>query len=152
MEDSTFKSLDHQIGDLLSIKCGKEVTTGYKPDLTIIDKAGRPVLIIESEQKTDRKAFLGDYIKAEKYAETCEAFCSLIIVMKEFDNTKVSQIATHLKPYVEWISRLKNNVPNIKKVTVVSDEMYQESVKKRELLTSEKFLNRGIVIHAGKDR
>ena len=88
MNDSEFKCLAHQLGDLKVKSRGSEVTRGYKPDLTLIDETGRLMFIVECEQKTDRKAFLGAVVKAEKYAEDSHCSPTLIIVMKEASNIK----------------------------------------------------------------
>ena len=58
MKDSEFKNLSHPIGVNKIDTRGKLCPNGYKPDVTVKDPDGRLVFIIESEQKTDRKAFL----------------------------------------------------------------------------------------------
>ena len=65
MKDSEFKGLGHLVGDLIISSRGTEVARGYKPDVTIVDRSGQVMFILECEQKTDRKAFLGGFIKAE---------------------------------------------------------------------------------------
>src|SRR3546814_19864403 len=74
---------------------GREVAPGYKPDVTVRDASGALACILEAEQKTDRKAFLGDLIKAEMYAEQEGANPTLLIVMQPQPNTTTEQIANH---------------------------------------------------------
>lgn len=146
MKDSEFKSLPHRVGELKIDSCGSCVSVGYKPDVTIIDKNGRLVFILESEQKTDRKAFLGDVLKAEKYAEECRASPMLVIVMQPQPNTKVEKIADHIRPYVAWLKQRLNGGLNLSGVFVISDSEYQTSLNANELLGSEPFMKRGFSI------
>lgn len=146
MKDSEFKYLPPCLGDLVVNSRGTEVAPGYKPDLTIVNPAGQLTFIVECEQKTDRKAFLGDLIKAEKYAEDCKASPSLIIVMQPAYNTTVNQIAKHLKPYATWLDRLKPQGLNLAEVLVISDDQYLSSMQGNEILGSTAFRARSRVV------
>jgi hypothetical protein len=97
---------------------------------------------MESEQKTDRKAFLGTFIKAEKYSEDRQESPILIVVMQCFDNTTEQQIANHISPYACWLGKLKNKGLNLKEIFVISDEKYKCSVDADELLDSQAFRER----------
>ncbi len=81
MKDSDFENLNHGIDSLKIATRGSAVCDGYKPDITVVDAKNRLQFSLGSE-KTDRKAFLGDLIKAQKYAEECEASPALVIVMQ----------------------------------------------------------------------
>jgi hypothetical protein len=139
MKDSEFKTLPHRVGINWIASRGAEVAEGYKPDLTVKNQNDDVVFVVESEQKTDRKAFLGDLVKAEKYAEDCCAHPVLVIVMQPFDNTTVQQIADHLAPYAAWLAQLKGGTLQLSEILVISDAEYQRSVQANEGLGSEQF-------------
>src|SRR3546814_1446041 len=105
MKDAEFKMLNHPISADWIASRGREVAPGYKPDVTVRDASGALAFILEAEQKTDRKAFLGDLIKAEMYAEQEGANPTLLIVMQPQPNTTTEQIANHLRPYGAWLDR-----------------------------------------------
>lgn len=146
MNDSEFKALQHCVGTHRIVSRGTQVANGYKPDLTVCDTNDQLVFIVECEQKTDRKAFLGDLVKAEKYAEDCRAHPILVIVMRPVENTTVQQIADHLYPYAAWIARLKGGSLNLTDILVVSDEEYQRSVNATEPLGSQQFRARAKLV------
>ena len=134
------------MGELRIASCGSEVSDGYKPDLTVTDLRGALQFIVECEQKTDRKAFLGDLLKAERYAEECKANPTLVIVMKQADNTKVQQIARQIQSYAHWLHRRISDGLYIPRIVVMSDIEYEQSVQVGEILGSQNFLDRGEVI------
>lgn len=150
MEDSEFKQMIHQVGNNTISSNGAQVSSGYKPDLTIQNNNGEIVFILESEQKTDRKAFLGDLIKAEKYAQEFNYSPMLIIVMQEFSNTTVSQISNHLQPYLTWISNGFGNNSKIKNILVMSDQEYIQSSSSAEIIGSQEFISRGEILKEEK--
>lgn len=146
MKDSDFKALQHCVGANRIASRGTEVAAGYKPDITVNDANGRLVFILESEQKTDRKAFLGDLVKAEKYAEERQARPTLVVVMQCFDNTTVQQIADHLRPYANWLARRNGGALTLAKVLVISDDEYLKSVQANEPLASGQFQKRAALV------
>jgi len=146
MKDATFKRLRHVTGALKIVTRGGQVATGYKPDVTIENKFERLKIILESEQKTDRKAFLGDFIKAEKHASTTNSKPVLIIVMREEGNTSVLQIVKNLRPYKRWLRKLKGAPLSLSRIYVISDTDYRASKNKKELLTSKQFRKRCVVV------
>lgn len=146
MKDSDFKRLPHRIGDLRIASRGSDVSEGYKPDLTITDQRGALQFIVECEQKTDRKAFLGDFLKAERYAEERKSNPTLVIVMQPADNIKVQQIARQIQSYAHWLHRRMSDGLYISRIVVMSDIEYEQSVQDGEILGSQNFLNRGIVV------
>ena len=99
MKDSEFKALNHLIGhgNVIATR-GQQVADGYKPDATVINAAGSIVYILESEQKTDRKAFLGDVLKAEYLSDRQNITPELIIVMRIFKNTTVNHCLLYTSP------------------------------------------------------
>ena len=148
MKDSHFKKSKH------IIPCGHKIATtgrsvqrdyGYKPDITIIDTENNVSFILESEQKTDRKAFLGDILKAAVYAKEKEISPDLIIVMQAFSNTTVKQIYDHLVPYVTWLSSNLDGL-HLSHIQVLSDDDYLASINACEELGSRGFRDRGFVI------
>ncbi len=146
MKDSGFKSLNHQIGVNVIASKGTQVAKGYKPDITIKNSQGQTTFILESEQKTDRKAFLGDLLKAEKYSEEQAASPELIIVMQPFENTTTLQITDHIRPYAQWLSGLKNGKMALSSIQVLSDDEYLDSIASGEIIGSEVFKKRGHIV------
>lgn len=136
----------HQVGSNRIATNGGQVTTGYKPDLTIQSQNNDVVFIVESEQETDRKAFLGDYIKAEKYSQENNYNPMLIIVMQVFPNTTVQQIASHLEPYLTWFNNGFGNAAKIKNILIMSDTEYQSSSVANQVIGSQQFISRGILL------
>lgn len=143
MKDADFKSLAHPIGTNVIASSGSAVSQGYKPDVTVRDAAGILLFILEAEQKTDRKAFLGDLLKAEMYAEQEGASPELIIVMQTFNNTTTRQIADHLRPYKSWLSAKNGGALNLSAVQVLSDVEYQAAIGAGDLLGTAPFKSRG---------
>ena len=149
MKDATFKACEHQFGKDNNIaSIGEEVSEGYKPDVTVKDAKGNLLYILECEQKTDRKAFLGDFIKAEFHAEHKQQHPRLIIVMQELNNTTTTQqIAAHLRPYIKWLKQKGGGQLSLSAVQVLSDEEYEQSISDGETLGSEAFKQRGHYIN-----
>lgn len=143
MKDKEFKVCKDQVGKSDKIATRKEVSKGYKPDVTVEDAEGNLLYILECEQKTDRKAFLGDFIKAERHAENKKQNPELIIVMQEFNNTTTQQIAAHLCPYIDWLKSKGGGKLSLSAVQVLSDKEYKQSIADGETLGSEAFKNRG---------
>jgi hypothetical protein len=147
MDDAEFKRLRHCVVPPLQIASrGSLVTTGYKPDITIEDATHSLRYILESEQKTDRKAFLGDLVKAERYAEERNATPELVIVMQEFNNTTTRQIADHLRPYADWLRRLKAGCLHLSGILVISDTAYRASIEEGDALCCPTFKQRAMAI------
>lgn len=146
MKDSEFKRLGHVVGHNKIATTGAAVSSGYKPDVTIVDPDGRLAFILECEQKTDRKAFLGDVMKAQKYAQERHATPTLIIVMQPQPNTTVQQIANHLQPYVSWMHQHMVGGLRLARVAVISDVAYQNSIAAKEQLGSDAFWARACTL------
>ena len=143
MKDASFKALNHPVGANIIASSGSSVSTGYKPDITVKDTGGALKFILESEQKTDRKAFLGDLLKAEMYAEERQATPELIIVMQIYGNTTTKQIADHLRPYKQWLALKKGGKLSLSAVHVVSDVEYLAAIAAGDQLGTPAFKTRG---------
>ena len=143
MKDAAFKSLCHLIAPNRIASRGEMVGPGYKPDITVDDGGSSLLYILESEQKTDRKAFLGDLIKAEFHAERTRSRPTLVIVMEERSNTTVRQITDHLRPYVHWLRDLKGGALCLNRVHVLADRDYLASIDCGDALGSPAFWHRG---------
>jgi hypothetical protein len=122
---------------------GSAVSSGYKPDVTVRDSSGVLKFILESEQKTDRKAYLGALLKAEMYAEQQNARPELIVVMQVFKNTRTKQIADHLRPYKNWLASKKGGVLSLSAIHVLSDTEYLAAIAAIEIIGSAAFRLRG---------
>lgn len=143
MKDSDFKNAAHPIGVFLVASRGAAVSKGYKPDLTVRNSEGKLKFILESEQKTDRKAFLGAFLKAEMYAEQENQNPELIIVMQPFGNTTTKQIAKHLRPYKQWLESKKGDKLHLSAIQVMSDSEYLTAIEAGEQLGSAEIKRRG---------
>ena len=125
MKDADFKALEHPVGRLVISSRGSETSSGYKADLTITDLSGNLLYIFECEQKTDRKAFLGDLLKASRHAHETGTCPTLIVVMQTFTNTTSSQIFKQLVSYADWLSQNLNNGLSLSGIHVMTDEQYK---------------------------
>jgi hypothetical protein len=143
MKDAAFKNLCHLVAPNRIASRGEIVGPGYKPDITVDDGGGSLLYILESEQKTDRKAFLGDLIKAELHAERTRSRPTLVIVMEERSNTTVPQIADHLRPYVCWLRDLKGGTLCLNRMHVLTAQDYLASIDRGDALGSPAFWHRG---------
>lgn len=139
MKNLDFKNTEHLVGDLKIRSRGEEVAKGYKPDLTLVDHSGQVKFIFECERGTNRKAFLGALVKAEKYAREHKASPTLVFVMRPVSNTTVAQIADHLQPYLIWLDGLIPRGVNIAEVLVLSDDQYLSSIRSGEIIGSPAF-------------
>lgn len=147
MKDSKFKGLNHPIANGETVaSTGQAIAQGYKPDITVYDQNGSLRYILESEQKTDRKAFLGDLIKAEMHAENISARPELIIVMQVSSNTTAQQIANHIRPYAQWLAAKNGGALNLSSIQVVSDSEYESAILAGETLGSVQFKRRGHIV------
>ncbi len=141
LTDNIFKNLNHCIGDLIIETNGKSLINGYSPDLSLKNKAGDLVYILENERKTDRKAFLGDVVKASHYCDITQNTATLIIVMKETTNqTTTIQIYKHLKTYFQWMK--SKGILALTDILVISDNEYKKSVECNESIGSKEFIKR----------
>lgn len=105
IKDKIFKELNHTIKGYTKYLCGQSLEQGYKPDYVL--KKGNNYLILESENSSSRKLFVGGMIKAAHFLQN-EKKGILILVIVPKENTKASSIAAHLKSYFDWIKPSTN--------------------------------------------
>lgn len=144
MLDSEFKIFQHRLaqGDLVASRgCNIANVGNYRPDIAISNSSGPIHLILESERKSERKAFIGALVHAAKYAEDSSAQITLVFVMKETGNqTTVAQISANIRPYYQWLHSL--GATNLNHVFLISDTEYDNSAKANEVLLSAEFVAR----------
>ncbi|MFD4706995.1 hypothetical protein ACFWM3_19305 [Gottfriedia sp. NPDC058432] len=141
LTDSVFKKLDHCDGEIIIKSNGKNLIKVYSPDLSL--KKGDLVYILENERKTDRKAFLGDIVKAAHYCDISDYTVTLIIIMKETSiQTTVIQISQHIKKYFHWMK--SKGILSLTDIIVMSDTEYKKSIENNEIISCEDFLGRSI--------
>jgi hypothetical protein len=144
MLDSQFKNFAHIVAPGDSVATNGNIipnSGGYRPDISIKNSSGIIHLILESERKSERKAFIGAMIHAAKYAETLKTPITLVFIMKETGNqTTVKQIADNIRPYFQWVTSLGAICLN--KVFLLSDVAYDNSASAGEMLLSQPFLSR----------
>jgi hypothetical protein len=142
--DSEFKTFQHRLatGDAIASR-GNNIATGgnYRPDISIRNQSGATHLILESERKTERKAFIGALVHASKYAEDTNTPITLVFVMKETGNqTTVAQVSANIRPYFQWLQTL--GATQLKSVALISDTEYGISANANEVLLSPRFMSR----------
>lgn len=120
--DRKFKSLNHNFKGFDKFLSGESIEVGYKPDFVL--KKGNDYIILESENSSSRKTFVGGMIKAAHFLQN-ERIGFLVFVMVPKKNTTSSSIAKHLKPYLEWIQG-KTNL--IKVFVIEAPKYYNENI------------------------
>jgi hypothetical protein len=115
--DKVFKQLKHFCeGYELYLKGGK-IESGYKPDCVL--KRNNDFIILESENSSSRKTFVGGLIKAAHYLQN-DRTGTLVFIIVPKKNTKAITIANHLKPYYGWIKEKTN----LKQLVVIEAKHY----------------------------
>lgn len=142
--DSLFKELSHSYQGYEEFSNGSGIMEGYKPDYVL--KEGNRYVILESENNTNRKMFVGCLMKAAYFLRG-ENTGFLVTVLHEHDNTTLEQIWKHLVPYFQWIK--KGGLTNMEKVYLIKDEDYQVEGKTCHPIDSEAFLSKAKVIDEG---
>lgn len=144
MLDSEFKNFPHRLaqGDAIASRGTNIASSGnYRPDIAIENSSGAIHLILESERKSERKAFIGALVHAAKYASDSNALITLVFVMKETGNqTTVAQVSANIKPYYQWLRTL--GVTQLNRVLLISDAEYDNSANANEELLSAQFTAR----------
>lgn len=139
--DSAFKGLFHSYQGYGKFSDGAEIMEGYKPDYVL--KKDNQYVILESENNTNRKMFVGCLMKAA-YFLCGENTGFLVIVLHEHDNTTLEQIWKHLVPYFQWVKR--GGLTNMEKVYLIKDKDYLAEDKTCHPIDSEAFLRKAKVI------
>lgn len=144
MLDSEFKSFPHRLaqGDAIASRGTNIVNIGnYRPDIAIKNSSGEIHLILESERKSERKAFIGALVHAAKYASDSNRPITLVFVMKETGNqTTVAQVSANIRPYYQWLHTL--GAIQLNRVLFISDTEYDNSASANEVLMSAQFTAR----------
>lgn len=115
--DKTFKALQHIHKGYLKHLNGQVLEEGYKPDYVL--KKRNYYIILESENSSSRKTFVGGMIKAAHFLQG-EKRGKLVFVIVPKKNTTANSIAKHLKPYLKMIQ----GRTNLKEVFVVESSSY----------------------------
>ena len=82
MKDSEFKKFQHNVPNASRINSkGTNISSvgNYRPDISIKNNDDRVFLVLESEHKSDRKAFIGALVHAFKYADEQKSRLSLVL-------------------------------------------------------------------------
>ncbi|WP_421295225.1 hypothetical protein [Aeromonas veronii] len=144
MLDSEFKIFHHKLaqGDAIASRGTNIVSSGdYRPDVAIKNSSGAIHLILESERKSDRKAFIGTLVHAAKYASDSNKPITLVLIMKETGNqTTVAQVSANIRPYYQWLHTL--GATHLNHVLFISDVEYENSANTNEVLLSPQFMAR----------
>jgi len=117
ISDKTFKSLPHSSKGFEKYLNGQQIEIEYKPDFVL--KKGNEFIILESENSSSRKMYVGGMLKAAYFLQK-KRVGILVFVIKPKINTKVSSIAKHLGPYFNW---MKDNT-NLSDVYVIDEKHY----------------------------
>lgn len=98
------EKMDAIHGKNIPIKNGGEIEPGYKPDR--VYEVNGNLFIVEIEASTDRKKHLGNYLKAHEYLNRSDKSGSVLMIIKEHNNTKLENIFKQVSKYYHWISSL----------------------------------------------
>lgn len=148
MLDTEFKNFAHKLaqGDVIASRGNNIANNGnYRPDIAIKNQSGAIYLILESERKSERKAFIGAMVHAAKYAADANTKITLVFVMKETGNqTTVAQVSANIRPYYQWLHTL--GATQMNRVLLISDVEYEDSANANEELLSAQFIVRCTVL------
>jgi hypothetical protein len=139
MHETELRSLLESVATDASYTYRQQIASGYKPDVVVRDTDGRLSAIIECETTTSRKAFLGDLLKAEKYASDDGVHPTLLIVLQEKENTTVEQIANHISNYSTWLAGLEGGTLQLRNVLVISDHDFRLAMRRSASIDPEQF-------------
>jgi hypothetical protein len=137
MKECGFRNLDHRLGAMKVHSRGEALAVGYRPDLTATQD-GALRLIIENEPRTDLKAAIGCYQRAEKFCRDIKASPSLIIVMAQTGRIDFHLAADRLRDFAQFWKGV-NSPGGVREVLVLSDLVYSETVRRRIPLLSAEF-------------
>ncbi len=129
MREIQFQSLEHRLGAMVVHSRGESLALGYTPDLTA-SLEGDLRLIIENEPRSDLKAVIGCYQRAEKYCRDARATPSLVIITAGKGRIGVRVAADRLREYAQFWKSV--NPPGaVSEVLLLSDRDYSETVRRR---------------------
>ena len=144
--DTEFKNYNHRLPVDSNIRTnGGSLVSGYRPDISIQDNSGNVNLILESERKSERKAFIGALVKASRFAQENSCLVTLVFVMKETGNqTTVAQVSSNIEPYFRWLYNL--GAVKLNRVCFISHPAYIQSAENNETILSNEFMERCVVL------
>lgn len=117
ISDKDFKSLKHKSKGYDVFLQGGDAESGYRPDYVL--KRDNEYIILESENATSRKTFVGGMLKAAHFL-TGSNFGILIYVITPKENTKVSSIKEQIRIYFDYI----REITNLQKIYVIEADKY----------------------------
>lgn len=117
VKDKDFKLLNHRSKGYDVFLKGGDLESGYCPDYVL--KRDNEYIILESENATSRKTFVGGMLKAAHFL-TGSNRGILIYVITPKENTKVSSIVEQIRTYFDYI----RGITNLWKIYVIEDEKY----------------------------
>lgn len=120
--DKEFKALQHICKGFECHLSGQQLEKGYKPDFVLKNK--NEYLILESENCSSRKTFVGGLIKAAHFLQNEKKGVLFFIIVPK-PNTTADAIAKHLKPYLQWMQ----DKTNLKDVFVIETKHYYVNKK-----------------------
>lgn len=127
ISDRQFKDLLHCCNGYNNHLDGQEIEIGYKPDVVL--RNGNDFLILESENSSNRKTFIGGMIKAAHYLQG-ERSGTLVFIMVPKDNTTAKSITEQLRTYFNWLK----DKTNLKEIYVIEAGQYYANDCVLELL------------------
>jgi hypothetical protein len=126
--DKLFKALVHQCKGYDCFGNGNSVEPGYKPDYVL--RKNNDYIILESENSSSRKTFVGGLIKAAHFLSG-DKTGSLVFVIVPKPNTTDWAIARHLKKYLDWV----RDKTNLRDVYVIEASTYYQNDEVLKLLS-----------------
>jgi len=115
--DKIFKAIAHNCAGYDKFSNGGQLEQGYKPDYVL--KKGSDYIILESENSSSRKTFVGGMIKAAHFLQNLNTGILIFIIVPK-NNTQASAIARHLRKYLSWL----RDKTNLKDVYVIEADSY----------------------------
>ncbi len=148
MKDSDFKMFQHKLPNGSEVHSrGSNISSvgNYRPDMSIKKNNNELYLVLESEHKSDRKAFIGALVHAFKFADEQNMELYLVFVMKETGNqTTTEQVSNNIRPYYVWLNSIAKT--KLTAVFIISDIEYIASASASEILLSSAFKSRCIAL------
>jgi|SRR5678809_306274 hypothetical protein len=120
IRDAAFKQLLHACKGYSQFTNGNSVEAGYKPDYVL--KRSNEYIILESENSSSRKTFVGGLIKAAHFLSG-ERKGILVFIIVPKTNTTDRAIANHLRKYLSWVA----DKTNLRDVYVIEANAYYQA-------------------------
>lgn len=130
ISDREFKMLSHFCPGYSMYTNGAELLPGYKPDYVL--NKDNDYVILESENTSSRKLFIGGLIKAAHFTQL-ERTGKLVFVMVPKENTTAKSITEQLRTYFNWVK----DKTNLSEIYVIEANSYYCNGTLLELLSTE---------------